>query len=69
MERCCAFWWGLVRGRGGEGGKYPWTAQGTFSGYVKGGVCGVYVGVDDVDAVFVFEGCVCAFPGCDAAAA
>lgn len=29
----------------------------------------MHVGIHDVDAVFVDEGCVGAFPGCDAAAA
>ena len=51
--------------------RVPGPAQraGAYDTGRDGGVCGANVAVDDVNAVFVGECCVCAFPGGDAAAA
>lgn len=49
----------------------PGSAEGAFSFDSRGdsGIGGAYTRVDDVDAIFVDEGCVGSFPGCDSAAA
>lgn len=51
----------------------PGAAEGAFCRGVEGpgdaGIRGLEGGAVDVDSVAVFEGRVCAFPGCDAAAA
>lgn len=61
-----------MREEGGHEG-VPGAAEGALGGSVEGGgdaaVGRVQGGGVDVDSVAVFEGRVCAFPGCDAAAA
>lgn len=51
--------------------RVPWSSKGTLSNKVcsDGGVYWDELGVVDVDAVFVGESCVGAFPSCDAASA